>query len=129
MKEMETFVKAFGEGLRSLAQGVHAIADKLDSYVEPSGSDRDFEPEPAANDYNPPEAADETPDNTVSQEKPATTATAVVHEAIIAATKPITMDELSEQTGFNTKKLNNIIYRLRRQNKIKSVRKGVYTKK
>ena len=129
MKEMETFVKAFGEGLRTLAQGVHAIADKLDSYVEPSGSDRDFEPEPAANDYNPPEAAEETPDNTVSEKKPAITATAVVHEAIITAKKPITMDELGEQTGFNTKKLNNIIYRLRKHNKIKSVSKGVYKKK
>ncbi len=129
MKEMETFVKAFGEGLRSLAQGVHAIADKLDSYVDSSGSDRDFEPEPAANDYNQPEAAEETPDNTVSQKKPAITATAVVHEAIITATKPIAMDELSEQTGFDTKKLNNIIYRLKKQNKIKSVSKGVYTKK
>lgn len=128
MKEMEIFVKAFGEGLRTLAQGVHAIADKLDSYVDTS-DDGDFEPEPAANDYNPPEAAEKTPDNTVSQKKPATTATAMVYETIITATKPITMDELGEQTGFNTKKLNNIIYRLRRQNKIKSVRKGVYTKK
>ncbi len=128
MKEMETFVKAFGEGLRTLAQGVQAIADKLDSYVG-SSNDRDFEPEPATNDYNPPEAAEETPDNTVSQKKPATTATAVVHEAIITATKPITMGELGEQTGFDTKKLNNIIYRLRKQDKIKSVRKGVYTKK
>ena len=128
MKEMETFVKAFGEGLRTLAQGVHAIADKLDGYVDTS-NDRDFEPEPAANDYNPPEAVEETPDITVSEKKPAITSTAVVHEAIVNATKPISMDELGEQTGFNTKKLNNIIYRLRKQNKIKSVRKGVYTKK
>ena len=128
MKEMETFVKAFGEGLRTLAQGVHAIADKLDSYVD-TPNDRDFEPEPAANDYTPPEAAEKPPDNTVSEKKPAIIATAVVHEAIITATKPITMDELGEQTGFNTKKLNNIIYRLKKQNKIKSVRKGVYTKK
>ena len=128
MKEMETFVKAFGEGLRSLAQGVHAIADKLDSYAG-SSNDGDFEPEPAANDYNPPEAVEETPDITVSEKKPAITSTAVVHEAIITAKKPIDMDELNEQTGFNTKKLNNIIYRLKKQNKIKSVRKGVYTKK
>jgi len=35
MKELETFVKTFGEGLRTLAQGVHAIADKLDRYVDP----------------------------------------------------------------------------------------------
>ncbi|GEM_PF-1426810 len=129
MKELETFVKAFGEGLRTLAQGVQTIADKLDGYVDSSGGDRDFEPEPAANDYNPPEAPKETPDNTVSQKKPAVNATEVVYEVIVTATKPITMDELGEQTGFNTKKLNNIIYRLRKKKKIKSVSKGVYTKK
>ena len=129
MKELETFVKAFGEGLRTLAQGVQTIADKLDSYVDSSGGDMDFEPEPAANDYNQPAAAEETPDNTVSQKKPAVSATEVVCEAIVTAKNPITMDELGEQTGFNTKKLNNIIYRLRKQDKIKSVSKGVYTKK
>ena len=128
MKEMETFVKAFGEGLRSLAQGVHAIADKLDNYVD-TPEDSGFETEPAANDYNPPEEAEKPPESPVPEKKKAVGATGLVLETIIAAEKPVTMDELGEQTGFPTKKLNNIIYRLKKQNKIKSVRKGVYTKK
>ncbi len=128
MKEMETFVKAFGEGLRTLAQGVQAIADKLDSYVGSSGGDRDFDSEPVVEDNIPSEAAEEKPDMADFQQKPAVNATEVVHEAIITATKPITLDELGEKTGFDRKKLNNILYRLRKAEKIKNVSKGVYTK-
>jgi len=128
MKEMETFVKAFGEGLRTLAQGVQAIADKLDSYVGTSGGDRDFDSEPFVDDNSPSEAAEEKPDMADFQQKPAVNATAVVHETITTATKPITMDELGEKTGYDRKKLNNILYRLRKAKKIKNVSKGVYTK-
>jgi hypothetical protein len=33
-----------------------------------------------------------------------------------------------QKTGYNQKKIANIIYRLRKQQKIKSVDKGVYMK-
>ncbi len=128
MKEMETFVKAFGEGLRTLAQGVQAIADKLDSYVNTPGGDRDFDSEPIVDDNIPTEAAEENANDTDFEQKPAVNATEVVHEAVVTAGKPVTMDELVEKTGFDRKKLNNILYRLRKAEKIKNVRKGVYTK-
>ena len=128
MKEMETFIKAFGEGLRTLAQGVQAIADKLDSFVGTPGGDRDFDSEPVVEDNIPSEAAEEKPDMADFQQKPAVNATAVVHEAIITATEPVTLDQLAEKTGFDRKKLNNILYRLRKAEKIKNVEKGVYTK-
>ena len=35
---------------------------------------------------------------------------------------------IMQKTGYNQKKVANIIYRLRKQQKIKSVDKGVYTK-
>ena len=35
---------------------------------------------------------------------------------------------IMQKTGYNQKKIANIIYRLRKQQKIKSVEKGVYTK-
>ena len=129
MKEMEVFVKAFGEGLRTLAQGVHAIADKLDSFVESSAGDRDFEPEPVTDDDFSSEAAEEVPEPTAFQKEPAVNATEVVHETVVSAANPITMEELCDRTGFDRKKLNNILYRLRKQGKIKNVSKGVYTKK
>jgi predicted Rossmann fold nucleotide-binding protein DprA/Smf involved in DNA uptake len=130
MKELETLMKTFGEGLRTLAQGVHAIADKLDSYVESAKDEPDFESEPETDfDDMPSEAAAKTAAETDFQQKPAVSATDVVHEAVIGAAGPITMDELCEKTGYDRKKLNNILYRLRKQDKIKNVKKGVYTKK
>ena len=130
MKELETFVKTFGEGLRTLAQGVHAIADKLDRYVDPS-DDGDFETESesAADDSIQAEAVPETPDQTVPEKKPAINATAVVFETISGFGKSITMEELKKETGFDKKKLSNILQRLKKQNKVKNIRKGVYAVK
>jgi hypothetical protein len=130
MKELETLVKTFGEGLRTLAQGVNAVADKLDRYVAPS-DDGDFETESesAADDSIQAEAVQETPDQTVPEKKPDINATAVVFEAISGSGKSITLDELQKNTGFDKKKLSNILQRLKKQNKVKSVGKGVYTRK
>ena len=130
MKELETFVKTFGEGLRTLAQGVHAIADKLDSYVG-SSDDGNFDTafNAAADDSIRAEAVEETPDKTIPRKKPAINATAVVFEIISGAEKSITMDELQKETGFDKKKLSNILQRLKKQDKIKSVNKGVYAVK
>jgi predicted Rossmann fold nucleotide-binding protein DprA/Smf involved in DNA uptake len=127
MKELETFVKTFGEGLRTLAQGVHAIADKLDSYVD-SSDDGNFNPEfdAATDDGIQTEAVEETPDKTIPKKKPAMNATAVLYEIISSAGKPITMDELQKETGFDKKKLSNILQRLKKQDKVKNVKKGVY---
>lgn len=130
MKELETFVKTFGEGLRTLAQGVHAIADKLDSYVG-SSDDGNFDTEfDAASDANiQAEAVEETPDETIPRKKPAINATVQVFEIISGAGNSITMDELQKETGFEKKKLSNILHRLKQQDKIKNIEKGVYTVK
>ncbi|MCP4574766.1 MAG: hypothetical protein GY846_00560 [Deltaproteobacteria bacterium] len=130
MKELETFVKTFGEGLRTLAQGVHAIADKLDSYVG-SSDDGNFDTafNAAADDGIRAEAVEETPDKTIPKEKPAINATVQVFEIISGAGKSITMDELQKETGFDKKKLSNILHRLKKQDKIKGVNKGVYAVK
>ncbi len=130
MKELETFVKTVGEGLRTLAQGVHAIADKLESYVDVPGdapSEPEFEP---AVDHNiHAKTAPVTPADEPSRQKPAINATALVYEKISNAEGSISMDELCRETGFERKKLNNILHRLRGQDKIKNVSKGVYAKK
>ncbi len=130
MKELETFVKTVGEGLRTLAQGVHAIADKLDGYVaSPGREDDEPEFEPDVDHYIHSNVAEETPKNADFRKKPETSAMALVYEKISSSKGSISMDELSEIKGFERRKLSNILYRLRKQGKIKNVRKGVYTKK
>lgn len=127
MKELETFMKTVGEGLRALAKGVHAIADKLDSFV-PDNDDSEPEFEPAVTNIHS-NATEETPENADSPKEPKISATTVVYETIRNSKVSISIDKLSKETGFDKRKLNNILYRLRKQGKIKSVKKGLYAKK
>ena len=129
MRELETFVKTVGDGLRTLAQGVHAIADKLDGFVDSQGDDK-YEPEfePAADHNIHVKTTEETSAKADSPEEPKFNATAMIYEKIRNSKDPIAMDDLIEGTGFEKKKLNNILYRLKNQGKIKSVSKGVYAK-
>ena len=53
----------------------------------------------------------------------------MVYETIVAADGSVSMDELCEKTGYDRKKLSNILYRLRKQDKIENVSKGVYVVK
>ena len=49
--------------------------------------------------------------------------------AIIGRSKKgVSTAAIMQKTGYNQKKIANIVYRLRKQKKIKSVDKGVYTK-
>jgi len=63
----------------------------------------------------------------VKKAKPATAVDTVL--AIINRYKKgIGMAALMEKTGYNQKKIANLVFKLRKQGKIKSVDKGVYVK-
>lgn len=57
--------------------------------------------------------------------KPSDTESVYLH--IQAAKEGIHLDELQKATGFNKKKLYNIVYRLKDSGKIKNPDKGIYT--
>ena len=56
------------------------------------------------------------------------TAYDTVLEVINRSKKGVSTDQLKSKTRFNDKKIANIIYKGRKQGKIKSVQKGVYIK-
>ncbi len=59
--------------------------------------------------------------------KPATAADTVL--AIIKRSKKgVGTAALMEKTGYNQKKISNLVFKLRKQGKVKSVAKGVYVK-
>jgi predicted Rossmann fold nucleotide-binding protein DprA/Smf involved in DNA uptake len=62
--------------------------------------------------------------------KKATQATAVdtVLAIIKNSKKGVGMAALMEKTGYNQKKIANLVFKLKKQGKIKSVAKGVYVK-
>ena len=73
----------------------------------------------------PPEIARRKP---LLKGKKGTVASDIVYGIFDSATGPVDMGVLVEKTGFERKKLYNILYRLKSQGKVRSVGKGVYSK-
>ena len=167
MKEVRRLLKMVSDGLRTLAQGVEAMADKVDDTANTKStaasqdkkqpvSLKSFQGEskapkeakkpaskPATAKAAEPPIAKAVKPATAKAAKPATAKAA--KPAIAKAAKPATaMDTVlniigSSKTGINAaaiknisgyepKKVTNIIYKLKKQGKIKAVKKGVYLK-
>ena len=61
------------------------------------------------------------------RKRTAETFTDKVLEEIVAADRGIGVAEIQSRTGFDSKKIRNIIFRLSKDEKIKRVSRGVYT--
>ena len=175
MKEVRRLLKMVSDGLRTLAQGVEAMADKVDdtantkstaasqdkkrpvslkSFQGESKAPKEAKkpaPKPAKQKAVKPATAKAAEPAIVKAAEPATAKAAkpatakAAKPAIAKAAKPATaMDTVlniigSSKTGINAaaiknisgyepKKVTNIIYKLKKQGKIKAVKKGVYLK-
>lgn len=134
MRELETFFKTVGEGLRTLAQGVNAIAEKLEGLADVRNGQRykpgtKHKPDREAKAETPKaKTAGESAKKTTPRGKKGTAASDIVYEIFNSAKGPVDFAILVEKTGFEKRKLHNILYRLKSQGKVKSVSKGVYAK-
>ena len=132
MKELDVALKAVVEGLRTLAQGVEKIAEKLEDSVPKKQAKAKparkaaSKPKKAA----PKKAAAKKPAPKKAPAKKAVKKTAAdsVLAIINRSKKGVDSATLVKKTGFNKKKVANIVFKLRKQGKIKSVSKGVYAK-
>ena len=126
MRELDLFMKTVGEGLRTLAQGVNAVAEKLDRFMEGRSASSGFEPgqdEEKASDVEP-----EADEKQVPRQASEVNATAVVAALIVESPAPVKLDDLAHKTGFDKRKLQGILYHLKKQGKIASAGKGIYRK-
>jgi predicted Rossmann fold nucleotide-binding protein DprA/Smf involved in DNA uptake len=123
MKELDVFLKTVVEGMKVMAKGIETLAEKLDTIAK---SRMDETPKRKAK-AKPARKAPAKPKKPVPKKKPATAAETVL--AIINRSKKgVDTATLMKKTGYNQKKLANLVYKLRKQGKIKSVGKGVYLK-
>ena len=123
MKELEKFLKVLSEGMRTLAQGVEGLAVKVDELANTQSPS----PKPAPRKTTqkaPPKPSKQTSKSSAKQG----TATDAVLTIIKRYKKGVNVATLKEKTGFNDKKIHNIIYKLKKKGLVKSVGKGVYTK-
>ena len=130
MKEIEVVIKTVVEGLRSIAQGVEKIAEKLEESA-PNKQPKAKRKIAAKSVRKTKAKATTQPKKAGAKKAPAKkTATAVdtVLAVINRSKKGVDSATLAKKTGFDKKKIANIVFKLRKLGKIKSVSKGLYTK-
>ena len=123
MKELQSVLNIVSDGLKTLAKGVEAIAEKVDEVSKSQGVVKPKKKKPSTSAKKVKTAKKATKKKAV---KPATDTDNVL--TIIGRSKNgASTATIMAKTGFDQKKIANIVYRLRKQKKIKSVDKGVYT--
>lgn len=125
MKEIDGALNAVVEGLRMLAQGVEKMAEKLEDVV-PKTQPKAKAKKAAVKKSAPKKS---TPKKTAPKKAPVKkTASDTVLIIINRSKKGVDSATLAKKTGFDKKKIANIVFKLRKQGKVKSISKGVYAK-
>ncbi|MFH2218823.1 MAG: hypothetical protein ABII68_04070 [Pseudomonadota bacterium] len=128
MKDLDTFLKTVADGMKNMAQGVEALAEKLEKMAK-SQKDVKAKKKDTAEDKPSKKAVAPKPAKKAvpKKEKPMTAADTLLG-VVKRSRKGIDTATLIEKTGYNQKKVANLIFKLKKQGKIKSVKKGVYVK-
>jgi len=128
MKELQSVLNIVSDGLKTLAKGVEAIAEKVDEVATSQGLTEQKSKKSSAATVKMKTAG--KPARKTAKKKAAGPATDTDRVLTIIGRykKGASTAVITQKTGFSQKKIANIIYRLRKQQKIKSVDKGVYLK-
>jgi len=136
MKEIEKILKTVSDGLKLASQGILSLAEKVNEAAKSMGTTEKAAAKRTAAAGKPKTktktSKKSTPGVKAVQRKKATGAQAMtaidtIFDIVKKSGKPVDMAMLREKTGFESKKIANILFKLKKQGKIKSVDKGVYT--
>ena len=130
MKEFDVALKAVADGLRTIAQGMGKIAEKLEESTPKTQPKAKRKPARKTKTKPAPKAKAAARPTKKPAKKAAkkTTAADTVLAIITRSKKGVDSVTLSKKTGYDKKKLANIVFKLRKMGKVKSVGRGVYTK-
>jgi hypothetical protein len=132
MKEVEKMVKTLIDGLKSLSKGIDVAAKRIDSVVKSNKAAA-----PKAKPGRRPAAKKVAAKKVAPKKAPAKKAAAAskgetainsVYQIISRAKNGADTATIKQKTGFNDKKVQNIIYKLKKQGRIQSSKKGIYGK-
>ena len=133
MNEFEIVMKTLSDGLRSLSQGIEVVAEKVDSLAA-SVKEGDLSEQKPADETS--EKSEGKPRKPATSKKSGSKGAApkkekepmsdTVFRAIIASKNGIDLDTLKKKTGLEKRSIHNAVYKLKKQGKIKSERKGFY---
>ena len=130
MPELDQLLATVSEGLKSLAGGIEEIAQRIETLGDVKGKSPARKKKPAK-----PKRAKVKKKRTAKKSKPtpkkkakSATASNTVLAVISKAPKGIKTADIKTKTGFDEKKVYNIVFKLKQQGKIKTIRRGVYVK-
>ena len=130
MKEVDVFMKTIAEGLKTLSQGIEKIADKVDDFAKAQkvAKPKPIKKRPVSKKAAAPKKA--TPRKSPKKTPAPKEATGIdtIYQIISRSKAGASMAKLKKETGFNDKKIHNMLYKLKKQGKIKSEKRGIYTK-
>jgi hypothetical protein len=128
VKEIQTLLNIVSDGLKVLAQGIEAISKKVDEIAESQTAEmpKAKKPTPAAAESK--KAGKTAAKAPAKKAAAAPTAAETVLKIISGSKKGVDMPTLMKKTGYDRKKVSNVIYKLGKLGKIKSIQKGVYVK-
>ncbi len=118
MKEVKKDLQALTRRLKALARDTERLAKKLDKLQKAQ----------AAKKPKVKRRARPAKKKVTKRRAPKLSASETVLRIIKRSSKGVDTTTLSKKTGFQGRKVRDILYRLKKQRKIRSPRKGVYIK-
>ena len=128
MKELKSLLKIVSDSLKTLAQGVEVIAGKVDEVEKSQSRVKPRIKRPSTAPATTKVAKKPASKATNKKDIGSTTAADTVLKIISRSKKGVNTATIKEKTGYNQKKVANIIYKLKKQGRIKTAQKGVYVK-
>lgn len=128
MKEIQSLLKIMSDGLKTLAHGVDTLAERVDDLAKAQTPVKPKKKKPAATAAKDKVGKKPVRKTAKVKEVKPSTASENVLKIIGRSKKGVGTAKIIENTGYNQKKVSNIIYRLKKQGKIKNVGKGIYVK-
>ena len=117
MKDLKISLEKVASDLMKVANKAEEIAAKLDTQAKSSPKQAAAKAKPA-----------KTVAKKVSKKTAQPNAADTVYKVLARLKKGANMAAIRQKTGYDNKKIHNLIYKLKKQGKIKSETKGVYVK-
>jgi hypothetical protein len=127
MENLKKDLQSVLKSIQALAEKIEKIQQRLDRSNPPS-SDAAATTASRVESTPEPEISSDLPKRTRAQGTDPLTAFDTVVNIIRRSKKGVNMDQLKAKTGFNDKKIANILYKGKRLGKIRSEQKGIYVK-
>lgn len=122
MKQIQKGIESAAKGLTSITKKLEKLSQELKKKsTAKSASTRKSAPKKPA-------PAKSAPKKKTSAKATKQTASDTVFQIIARSNTPVDAAAIRKKTGFTTKKLQPILYRLKKQGKVKSPGKGLYEK-